>query len=151
MDNFGEVIYILIFAIIIIKGLFDSFQKRTAQKEEPLPSFDPQQTPKEPNILRDLRKMLDAEDIKEEEEEEKKEKGNPILITSTDNCNQNDCFEEEKADAVIHPNIRTVEKRIPKKEIKMQKQESIRELIKLKDTNDLKRAVIYSEILKRKY
>ena len=147
MDNFGEVIYILIFAIIIIKGLFDSIQKRAAKEETPLPSFDPEQTPQEPKALKELRKMFDIPDDKEEEEDN----DHTLQETTANNSNLNDFLKDKQEEAVYYPEFPKVEKKKTQTKTKTQQQQNIREFVKLKDANDLKRAVIYSEILNRKF
>ena len=146
MDNFGELIYILIFATIIIKGLFDSFRKQASQEDAPLPSFDPKQNPKGQNVLQELKDMLNLPDENEEED-----KDNVLLETSTEDSIQNNFLEDNQERSINHLKLDKISVKPEKKEATTKNQQNIREFVKLKNINDLKRAVIYSEILNRKY
>lgn len=126
MDN-GEFIYIIIIATIILKGIIDVVWKRTLKKAEVLPPFDPSQKPQPtaPQVPPKKRKNKRPAPVEQ-----------VPVYTGTSPV-------EQPSMEISAPGI---------KEVKSEPEETDNApLVQLQNADDLKRAVIYSEILNRKY
>lgn len=126
MDN-GEFIYIIIIVAVVLKGIIDVVWKRTAKEAEVLPPFDSRQKPQP---------MAKQAPPKKNKEKKSAPAGQAPVFTET-------IPDTQPVTEINAPGI---------KEIKTPSEEpECPPLVQLQDTDDLKRAVIYSEILNRKY
>lgn len=150
MDNFGEVIYIIILIAFIAKGLLIAVKKALTQSpEEHLPPFNPQQKPqtispanRQPKSMQENQpaekslletifgpEMQETVTLKPAKKKKNKQKEKNIQPTYTKQKEDN-----QLADAT-----------------ETNSEDSLQNVASFQDIDDLKRAVIYSEILNRKY
>ncbi len=150
MDNFGEVIYIIILIAFIAKGLLSAVKKALTQSpEEHLPPFNPQQKPqtispadRQPKSMQEnqpaeksLLETIFGPEIQETvpqkptKKKKNKQKAKNIQPTYTKQKEDN-----QFADTTEIGN-----------------EDSLPNMAPFQNVDDLKRAVIYSEILNRKY
>lgn len=122
MDNTG-LIYVIIIVALIIKGVIDFIWKQSAKQAEILPPFDSKQKPQV---------------ITERKQPEKKKRKKQIAT------------KPELLSAETHsPSYAAIERNQP--EITPRPEEGEHNPVIIQDLDDMKKAVIYSEILNRKY
>lgn len=150
MDNFGEVIYIIIIIAFIAKGLLTAVKKALTQSpEEHLPPFNPQQKPqtispanRQPKSMQENQpaekslletifgpEMQETVTLKPAKKKKNKQKEKNIQPT----------YAKQKEDKQLADATET------------NSEDSLQNVASFQDIDDLKRAVIYSEILNRKY
>ena len=150
MDNFGEVIYIIIIIAFIAKGLLTAVKKALTQSpEEHLPPFNPQQKPqtispanRQPKSMQENQpaekslletifgpEMQETVTLKPAKKKKNKQKEKNIQPT----------YAKQKEDKQLADATET------------NSEDSLQNVVPFQDVDDLKRAVIYSEILNRKY
>lgn len=150
MDNLGEVIYIIILIAFIAKGLLIAVKKALTQSpEEHLPPFNPQQKPqtispanRQPKSMQENQpaekslletifgpEMQETVTLKPAKKKKNKQKEKNIQPTYT----------KQKEDKQLADATET------------NSEDSLQNVASFQDIDDLKRAVIYSEILNRKY
>lgn len=150
MDNIGEVVYIIIILAFIAKGLLIAVKKALTQSpEEHLPPFNPQQKPqtvstenRQPKSMaerkpaeKSLIETIFGPEIQEtvtpKPAKKKKNKQKEKNIQPT--------YTKQKEDKQLANATET------------NSEDSLQNVASFQDIDDLKRAVIYSEILNRKY
>lgn len=128
MDNLSSFIYIIIIAAIIFNGLWGVLRRSKTQEGEILPPFDPRQQPHTAPTL----------EVPESKESETVPAPQPAQPTH-----------KRKA---RHPLSTTHSPLVPNRQpIADNKQEEIQEETLFENPDDWRKAIIYSEILHRKY
>ena len=125
MDNLGEVIYIIILIAFIAKGLLSAVKKALTQSpEEHLPPFNPQQKPQ----------TISPADRQPKSMQENQPAEKSLLETNIQPTYSKQKEDNQLADTTEIGN-----------------EDSLPNMAPFQNADDLKRAVIYSEILNRKY
>ncbi|WP_080905302.1 hypothetical protein [Parabacteroides sp. Marseille-P3160] len=136
MDNLGDLIYILILGVIAVSGIFSADKKkkkeREARKQNPTPAGIP-----------DLRELFGEFEEKKKNvsppkpipviKEKPKPTPSPFLLTS-------------EGDSEIRRKAQSTNSLFP-----IEEEHFLGEKLDFRDIDELKKAIIYSEIFNRKY
>lgn len=150
MDNFGEVIYIIILIAFIAKGLLSAVKKALTQSpEEHLPPFNPQQKPqtispadRQPKSMQEnqpAEKSLLETIFGPEIQETTPQKPTKKKKNKQKTKNIQPTYSKQKEDNQLADTT------------EIGNEDSLPNMAPFQNVDDLKRAVIYSEILNRKY
>ena len=142
MDNFGEVIYIIILIAFIAKGLLSAVKKALTQSpEEHLPPFNPQQKPQ----------TISPADRQPKSMQENQSAEKSLLETIFGPEIQEIVPQKQKTKNIQPTYTKQKEDNQLADTTEIGNEDSLSNMAPFQNVDDLKRAVIYSEILNRKY
>lgn len=150
MDNFGEVIYIIILIAFIAKGLLSAVKKALTQSpEEHLPPFNPQQKPQ--TISPANRQPKSMQESQPAEKSLLETSFGPEIQETIPQKTAQKKKNKQKAKNTQPTYTKQKEDNRLADTTEIGSEDSLQNMPPFQNADDLKRAVIYSEILNRKY
>ena len=150
MDNLGEVIYIIILIAFIAKGLLSAVKKALTQSpEEHLPPFNPQQKPQ--TISPADRQSKSMQENQPAEKSLLETIFGPEIQETTPQKPAKKKKNKQKTKNIQPTYTKQKEDNQLADTTEIGNEDSLPNMAPFQNADDLKRAVIYSEILNRKY